>query len=218
MTPDPGRRLTDIDSADRAMFLKLYIRTLLIAGPLLIVGFVMAWTNGWISGWVALLLSLSVPGQIYLTSLGLFWLMDRSAVGFTRMVYAGGGHPLGPPHSGIESLEARGLYVEAAAAWRQHLLQHPTDNQARFKFAMLCRQQLDRADEAEGVLLEVRRSNPTDAEERQASNLLIDLFHATGQFDREIVELARFADRWKGTRAGNDATLRLRQLKQEHNG
>ncbi|HWA16770.1 MAG TPA: hypothetical protein VG817_10060, partial [Gemmatimonadales bacterium] len=75
---------------------------------------------------------------------------------------------------------------------------------------------LDRPDEAEGVLLEVRRSNPTDAEERQASNLLIDLFHATGQVDREIVELARFADRWKGTKAGSDAASRLRELKQEH--
>lgn len=208
-----NQRVPSIDSADRAMFLKLYVRLLLIGGPLFMLSFVLAWGQKWIPGWAAILLCLLTPGILYVAAKGLFWMMDRTAVGFTNMVYAAGGHPLSPPHSAIESLEIRGFYVEAAEAWRQHLLQYPQDNQARFKFAMLCRQHLDRPDEAEGVLLEVRRSNPTEAEERQASNLLIDLFHSTAQLDREIVELARFTDRWKGTKAGKDAAARLKELK-----
>jgi hypothetical protein len=208
-------RLTDFDSGDRALFLKLYLRLLLIGGPLLLIIIGGAVARGWIPAWLGIILAILDPGLIYLLARAVFWLIDRSATGFTNMVYAGGGHPLSPPHSAIESLEVRGFPVEAAAAWRQHLLEFPADNQARFKLAALCHRQLDRADEAEGVLLEVRRSNPTEAEERQASNLLIDLFHATGQFDREIVELARFSDRWNGTKAGKDATRRLRELKRE---
>jgi hypothetical protein len=207
--------MKDIDSADRALFLKLYVRLQLIAGPLILGISIGAAVKEWIPVWLGIVLVLLNPAIVYALSFGLFWAMDRTAVGFTNMVYAGGGHPLTPPHSGIESLEARGLYVQAAERWRQHLLEHPGDNQARFKLADLCRRNLDRADEAEGVLLEVRRSSPTEAEERQASNLLIDLFHSTGRFDREMVELARFADRWKGTKAGKDAAARLRELKQE---
>lgn len=209
------RPLTDFDSADRALFLKLYIRILLIGGPLLLVIIGGAMANGWIPIWLGIILMILDPGIVYLIARAVFWLIDRGATGFTRMVYAGGGHPLAPPHSAIETLEVRGFYREAAEGWRLHLQQFPEDNQARFKFATLCRMHLDREDEAEGVLLEVRRSNPTEAEERQASNLLIDLFHATGQFDREIVELARFADRYRGTKAGSDAAARLRELKQE---
>jgi hypothetical protein len=209
----PGRAPPSIDSADRAQFLKLYLRLLLIGGPLFILSFLMAASNGWIPTWLALILCLLTPALVYLLARLLFWAMDRTATGIATMVYAGGGHPLGPAHSGIESLAARGFYVEAADGWRRHLLECPADNLARFKLADLCRRHLDRDDEAEGVLLEVRRSTPNDAEERQASNLLIELFHATGQKDREMVELARFADRWKGTTAAADAKRRLEELK-----
>lgn len=210
-----GNPLEDLDSADRAQFIKLYVRTLLIGGPMLAIIFAGLAGDGRIPVWLAVILILLDPVIVYLMARGLFWGMGQAAEGFTNMVYAGKGHPLDPPHSGIESLEARGFYLEAAEGWRQHLQQYPHDNQARFKLADLCRRHLDRADEAEGVLLEVRRSNPTEPEERQASNLLIDLFHATGERDREIVELARFADRWNNTRAGSDAAHRLKELKQE---
>jgi hypothetical protein len=203
------------DSAERGQFIKLYGQLCIGAGPLLLFALYAAVQYKWIPVWAALLLALCIPGVLYPVARLLFWAMDRAARGFTDMVLAGGGHPLPPAHSGMESLEARGFYVEAAAAWRQHLLEFPADNLARFKLAALCRRHLDREDEAEGVLLEVRRSSPTDADERQASNLLIDLFHATGQRDREMVELARFSDRWKGTAAAADATRRLAELKAE---
>lgn len=210
-------QLKDFDSGDRALFLKLYVRLQLIAGPLLAIICIGAAGKQWIPVWFSVILVLLNPVMVYGLARLLFAGMDRAATGLTNMVYAGGGHPLSPPHSGIESLEVRGFYVEAAEGWRKHLLEYPGDNQARFKFADLCRRHLDRPDEAEGVLLEVRRSNPTEAEERQASNLLIDLFHATGQIDREIVELARFADEWKGTKAGTDAGRRLAELKERLN-
>lgn len=207
--------LPDFDSGDRALFLKLYVRLVLVCGPLIAVIIIGAAMKRWIPIWVAAILLLLDPVIVYYMARGVFWLIERGATGLANMVYAGAGHPLPPPHSGIESLEIRGLYFQAAEAWRTHLVRHPRDNQARFKLADLCRRHLDRPDEAEGVLLEVRRSTPTESEERQASNLLIDLFHATGQFEREIVELARFADCWKGTKAGSDAAARLRELKQE---
>lgn len=208
--------LSDHDSADRAQFLKLYIRLQLIAGPLIALAGIGAAKRGWIPLWLSLVLLLLNPAIVYLLARAIYYLIDRTAAGLVTMVYAGGGEPGGPPHSGIESLEARGRYPEAAAAWRSHLLEYPGDNQARFKLADLCRRHLDRPDEAEGVLLEVRRSQPTEADERQASNQLIELFHATGQVDREIVELARFADRWKGTRAGADAARALAALKEKY--
>jgi hypothetical protein len=48
-----------------------------------------------------------------------------------------------------------------------------------------------------------------------AANLLIELHRGTGRRDRLLVELARFADRYKGTRAGKHAAMALREMKQE---
>lgn len=144
----------------------------------------------------------------------MFWGMDRAAVGFTTMVYAGSGHPLPPPHSGIESLEVRGFYPEAAEAWRAHLLRFPNDHAARLKLADLYLRRLDNPAAAEALYIEVRQGQPEAKEERLAANLLIELYRATGRVDRQIVELARFAERWKGTTAGADAVRTLKALKE----
>jgi hypothetical protein len=203
------------DSAEQAQFLKLFVRLLLLGGPLLLVGEGMAVDRGWINGWVFLLLVLFDPVILYLAAWGLFWLMDRAATGFTTMVYAGGGHPLEPAHSGIESLTARGFYPQAAEAWRSHLEVYPGDHAARLKLADLYHRHLENPAAAEALYLAVRRGSPAAKEDRLASNLLIDLYRTTGRTDRQMVELARFAARWKGTQAGADAARVLHDLKQD---
>jgi hypothetical protein len=209
----PG--LTDIDSADRGQFLKLFVHLLPYAGLLLLVGEVLAWGRGWIGGWTLLVLILLDVPAIYLFSLILFFLMDRSARAFTHVVLAGGNLPPDPAHSSFESLTARGFYREAAEAYRAHLVQKPADHLARVKLADLCFRHLDDPGAAEHLYLEIRRGQPSPREERLASNLLIELYRMTGRRDRLMVELARFAQTYKGTRAGDDAAKTLQQMKEE---
>lgn len=203
------------DDFDRNQFAALHIRILLIGFPLLAAGESAGMMKGYYGGWVLLLLLLLDPLLLYLLARAIYWGIERSATGFTTMVYAGRGHPLQPAHSGIESLEARGFYPEAAEGWRSHLAQHPGDHAARFKLAALYRSHLDNPAAAEALYLEVRKGQPNPTQERHASNLLIDLYQATGRRDRQLVELARFADRWKGTTAGADAARTLKELKRE---
>jgi hypothetical protein len=64
-------------------------------------------------------------------------------------------------------------------------------------------------------LLETRARTPTPAQEYAIANALIDLYRRTGQSGREMAELARFADRYRGSDGGNRAREALRRLKQE---
>ena len=68
---------------------------------------------------------------------------------------------------------------------------------------------------AERLYLEVRTMNPTSRQDVTASNQLIDLYRATGQRGRLMVELARFSERYKGTRAAREARRLLDELKAE---
>ena len=47
------------------------------------------------------------------------------------------------------------------------------------------------------------------------ANLLIELYRGTGQRGRLMMELARFADRYRGTRPGTEAARTLREMKAE---
>jgi tetratricopeptide (TPR) repeat protein len=131
------------------------------------------------------------------------------------MVYAGGNLPPDPAHSAFEALAARGFYAEAAEAYRSHLVANPKDHGARLKLAELYRAHLNDPERAERLYLEIRRGQPSPKEDRLAANLLIELYRFTGRRERLIVELARFADQWKGTRAGQEAARALKELKEE---
>jgi hypothetical protein len=203
------------DSAERGQFLKLFGLLCYYGVPFLLIGEAMAYGKGMIGGWVFLLLIILDVPFLFVVSLALFWFMDRSATGFTKLVYAGGGIPPDPAHSGCESLVARGFYPEAAQAYRAYLAANPADHLARFKLAELCRVHLNDPAAAEQLYLEVRRGNPSPKEERLVSNLLIELYRVTGRRDRQMVELARFAGQWKGTRAGADAARTLKEMKEE---
>ncbi len=89
--------------------------------------------------------------------------------------------------------------------------------EAQLKLAALL-EQLERPDEAERIYLDVRRSHPSPRVEMTAVNRLLNLYRRTGRHDRLKVELARFADRWKGTSAGDHAGRLLRELKADSEG
>ena len=66
---------------------------------------------------------------------------------------------------------------------------------------------------AEALYKEVRARSPAPREEATAANGLIDLYRRTGQRGRLLGELARFAERYRGTAAGDAARRELGTLK-----
>ena len=210
--------LSSEDAAERTQFLHFALR----AGPpvyfLLCAAAYFLLSNGRIGGGLfLLLLLLNVPITIGMV-LGVWRLIEGTARGFTKMVYAGGNLPPTPEHSAHESLVARGFYAEAIAAYRAHVAEHPGDNLARLKLAAVYRDHANDPLAAEQLFLEARRNQPTAQEEVFASNMLIELYRTTGRRDRLRVELARFADRYRGTRGGRAAAELLREIRAEDSG
>ena len=211
MTPGPGAS----DAADHAQFLKLFTWLAIPGYFLLAAGEAVARGRDWIGTATFLLLLLLNLPILYLLARLLFHFMDRSATGIAQIVLAGRGHPLGPAHSGMESLVARGFYAEAAEQFRSHLVAMPDDHGARFKLADLYRRHLADPLAAERLYLEIRNGQAAPREEMLAGNMLIELYRETGRRDRQIVELARFAERWRGTAAGRSAAQALKEMKQD---
>ncbi|MBK6421076.1 MAG: hypothetical protein IPI38_13660 [Gemmatimonadetes bacterium] len=210
--------LSATDAADRAQFLSLFIRVLIFGLPLLMAGEAAGMGRGWYGGGTLLVIYvLNIPLVFLATGL-LFGLMERAASGFTQTVLGGGNIPPDPAHSGYESLVARGFYREAAEAYSAHLVAHPTDNLARVKLAEVHRAHLGAPEAAERLYLEVRRSAQSPREEVLVANLLIELYRATGQRGRLMSELARFAERYRGTRGGAEAARALQEMKRESLG
>ena len=149
------------------------------------------------------------------------WLILRStgvaAHAFTRTVYAHGNIAPDPTFSAEESLIIRGKTAEAEAMLRARILARPAELESRLKLAELL-EQLERPEEAERIYLDVRGLHPSPRVEMTAVNRLLNLYRRTGRHDRLKVELARFADRWKGTSAGGHAGRLLRELKADTDG
>ncbi len=197
----------------------LWYRTLVLFGLpallLLPLGFLSLFLRGFIPRWLLVVLILLTPFAVYALARAIYASISGSAEGLAAMMYGAGNLAPEPAHSGMESLVARGRYTEAAEAFTQWLVEHPADHSARFKLADLAIRHLQDPAQAERLYLEVRRGAPTPREEMLSSNLLIELYRSTGRSDRLVVELAKFADRYRGTRAGQDAARVLRELKEE---
>jgi len=207
--------LSSQDAAERAQFLHLAVRTAPPVFFLLSAAEYFMLTRGTIGGGLFLvLLVFNLPVTAGLV-LAVWKMIEGTARGFTNMVYAGGNLPPAPQHSAHESLVARGFYAEAIAAYRQHLAEQPNDNLARLKLAAVYRDHGNDPLAAEQLFLEVRRTEPTPQEEVFASNMLIELYRATGRRDRLRVELARFAGRYRGARGGRAAAELLREIRTE---
>jgi hypothetical protein len=210
-----GHPLFGDDSADRAQFLKLFIRTSVPGLPILIMGQAFGVAQGWYgTGGLLLLLLLDLPLLLLLSTL-LWYTIAGTAEGFTRTVLGAGNLTPDPAHSGCESLVARGFYPEAAEAFQRMIADHPGDDLARIKLAQLYRDHLASPDKAEQLLLTVRSDARDPRHGIMAANLLIELYRATGRPDRLMVELARFAERYRGSRAASEAARTLREMKAE---
>ena len=203
-------------SGERAQFRTLFLQLAVPGYFLFAAGEYAALRKEWIGGgtFILLLLLFNLP-VLYVLARLLDALIGHSASGFATMALAGGGHTPEPAHSGMESLVARGFYPEAAAQFQAHLVEHPGDHSARFKLADLFRRHLANPLAAERLYLEVRSGQVAPREEMFAGNMLIELYRETGRRDRQMVELARFAERWRGTAAGRSAAAALKELKQD---
>jgi hypothetical protein len=208
-----GHPLFSNDSGDKAEFLKLFVRTAIPGLPILVMGEGYGVIKGWYGGPLFLLLLLLDLPLIFLLSTLLWLLMQGAAQGFVHTVLGAGNLKPDPAHSAAESLVARGFYPEAATAFRALIAEQPKDDLARIKLAQVYRDHLGEPESAEALLLEVRRHAADPRHEIMAANLLIELYRATGRKDRLMVELARFAGRYKGSRAGSEAARALREMK-----
>jgi tetratricopeptide (TPR) repeat protein len=169
----------------------------------------------WISSGVFLLLViLNVP----VTIAGIFAIhrtVGVTSTGLVKAIFAAGNIPPPPTYPRQDVMIARGQYAEAADYFRDHIRIEPGDHEARLQLAQLLETRLQEEghDEAERLYQEVRRMQPDPRQEMRAANGLIDLYRRIGRRDRLRVELARFADRYRGTAAGDAAAREVSELK-----
>src|SRR5258708_5288192 len=133
--------------------------------------------------------------------------------GFARTVLAGG--DIAPPRTypRQDVLIVRGQFAEAAGYFRDHLTLEPEDCDARLRLADLLERYLKDDAGAEREYLEVRRRATDPRHVMMAANGLIDLYRRAGNRGRSMVELARFAARYRGSAAGDAAARELKGMK-----
>lgn len=212
VVPEPGR-LGDVDSAEVANLVKVAVWFAPACFIMLSMLWYFCFRNGWISGVLfGFLVLLNVP----LAAVGVFVIhasVGGAASRLVRTIYAEGDLPPPRAYPRQETLIARGQYAEAAGYYRDHLVIEPDDNEARLRLAVLLETHLGDDPGAEALYKEVRARAPTPREEVAAANGLIDLYRRTGQRGRLIGELARFAERYRGSAAGAAARRELAELK-----
>lgn len=215
--PPRARLIHDDDLGERAQRLKLL---LMLGAPTYVIlaaaEFKLAWQEAISPAVLVLLLVLNLAvialiAWVILQTTG----VAARAIGHT--VYAQGNLAPDPTYSAEESLIIRGRMAEAEELLQSRILARPAELESRLKLAELY-EQIDRPEAAEQLYLEVRRLQPPPRVEVTATNRLLSLYRRTRRYDRLKVELARFADRWKGTRAGDHAARLLRELKAEIEG
>ncbi|HZH42263.1 MAG TPA: tetratricopeptide repeat protein [Gemmatimonadales bacterium] len=214
MTEKKEERLSDVDSAEQAYFVKV----LFWMGPavfIILVGIQsLLARHGVIPGWLlTILFVLDIPLTYWVAKL-VHAGTGNLAEGFVATLTASGNLPPPPPaYVRQDVLLTQGKYAEAAEYFRDHIRVHPEDLEARLRLAAVLEKHLRGDAEAEQLYLEVRRSNPDQRREMAAANGLIDLYTRTGRKDRLKVELARFADRYAGSQHALEARRKLDELK-----
>lgn len=155
----------------------------------------------------------------FLIGAGVGWGMERvmrgAASSLIGNIYGAGNIAPAPTYPVAETHVVRGRFREAAEHYRDHLVAHPEDYEARLRLADLDVAHLGAYDEAERLYKEVRDAKDDKRREAHAYNGLIDLYTKLGRKDRLKVELARFADRYAGSPHAADARRRLDELKSD---
>jgi tetratricopeptide (TPR) repeat protein len=182
------------------------------------------------AAWFSLLARGSISGLTFVVLLLLnlpialagVWLINLSlrhtAVTLGRALLAAGDIPPPPSYPNQDLLIGQGHYAEAADYFRDHIRITPSDVAARLRLADLLERQLGDLGGAEAEYLEVRRLASDPRAEFAATTGLIDLYRKLGQRDRLAVELARCADRYRGTPPGAAAAQELWELKTRGSG
>jgi tetratricopeptide (TPR) repeat protein len=208
-------RLQDTDSVDVVQLFRVAV----YFGPACFAMLTLSWyfmlERGWISSFVFVLLLLANVPITIAGVIAIHRTVTLTAKGFAKTVLAGGDIAPPPTYPRQDVLIVRGQYAEAADCFRDHLTIEPGDHDARLRLAQLLETYLKGYDEAERLYLEIRRGQPpaNPRQEMQAANGLIDLYRKRGRTDRLKIELARFVDRYRGTKFANGAARELKQLK-----
>lgn len=205
--------LKTVDAADRAQLIKAIV---LLSGPcFMILGalwFFLAMKGVISPGLARVLVILDLPVAV-LAAFVLHGVVGRGSAGMINTIYSwGSGPPPAPSYPRQDALLARGQYAEAAEYFRDHIRVNPDDVDARLRLADLAEHQLKDDTEAERLYAEARKLARTRDHEFAAANGLIDLYRRVGRRDRLRVELARFAERYRGTGAASAAAAELSEL------
>lgn len=204
--------LKDVDSGERAFLIRALSLTVSACGIIsAAVAYYLAETRQ-ASGLT--MLAVVALGLLVGVALGFgsWYLAGRAGAGAAHVLLSAGNLPPAPSFSYQESLVARGRYQEAVDAFEAHLLDHPDDLDASLAMAGILAGHLRQFDQAAQVYRRVREAgSPTH--EFRAHQALIDLHRATGDRGRLMTELARFADRFRGTAAGRAARVALTEMK-----
>jgi hypothetical protein len=208
-------RLSDVDSRDVASLLRI---TFWFA-PVCILILSFLWYTLWIKGSISgaqfgIFLVLDFP----LAALGVLVINDfgsrLDAAGTEDTLPTGGTRTAAQPYAHAETHITRGEYRQALEAFRDRLVVEPNDNEARLRLAFLLESRFADDPGAETLYKQVQARRPSRREEAAATTGLMDLYRRTGRQDRLMVELARFAGRFRGTQAGEAAARELAELKQ----
>lgn len=162
--------------------------------------------------WVMSLLS--VPGGLLFALLA-WWLLGEGSRGFVGVLFAAGNIPPEPSFSLEESLIARGEFENARLVLESRVAEGRDTIATQLRLADLHARLLREPAAAARWYLAARSGTRDDRQRWEATNGLIDLYRASGETGRLMTELARLAQLWPGTRAGQDAKRELRDLKRE---
>lgn len=195
-----------------------WIAGLRVAGPAAVLGFLLwlFWSaTGKTESGVLGALGLAVLGGAigFPIGIGVWWFSRSAGERIVKLITAAGDLPPARSFSYQESQAIRGNLDVAREAYEALLRADPGDVNARLALARLWRDQLNDPQKAEAHYLESRRWSPTPEQELGIANALIDLYRTRGDRGREMAELARLADRYSGTVAGEQARTALRRLK-----
>ena len=207
--------LKDVDAFERIQL----IRVVVWFGPACLLMLSFLWyflrRQGMIPTWLFVVLLVLTPVLTACGVLAIHYGTSGASVSFVKALYSAG--DITPPRTypRQDVLMVRGQFREAAEYFRDHLTIEPADNEARLRLADILEAHLNDPAGAERLYLDVRGANPDRGHEMRAANGLIDLYRKQGRRDRLLVELARFADRYRGTPGAEAATRLLRELKAE---
>ncbi len=157
---------------------------------------------------------LSIPGGL-LFALCAWWILGSTSRGFVQVILGAGNIRPDPSFSLEESLIARGELLNARATLEDRLATGEDTVAVQLRLADLNARLIKDPVAAERWYLAVRSGRADDRQRWAATNGLVDVYRASGQRGRLMVELARLAAAWPGTRAGEDARRELRELKGE---